>query len=191
MAAKLSGGAKKRFDLGQNSEINVTPFVDVMLVLLIIFMVAAPLATTALKIDLPPAQAPKDPTDKKPTFLSIRKGGEVYVISQDSTQKVQDLAHLTATLAPLLTGEGALKDRTVLIRADRDVRLRAHRSRAIRWLRKARPRVAGRVPGPCVCATNISTRSGRGFAIADTTPTWRTRPLRRAARTGTSRCRRA
>ena len=122
MAAKLAGGGKAKYELGQNADINITPFVDVMLVLLIIFMVAAPLATTALKIDLPPAQAPKDPTDKKPTFLSIRKGGEVYVISQDSTQKVQDLAHLTATLAPLLTGEGALKDRTVLIRADRDVR---------------------------------------------------------------------
>ena len=45
MAAKLSGSGGGRYDLGQNSEINVTPFVDVMLVLLIIFMVAAPLAT--------------------------------------------------------------------------------------------------------------------------------------------------
>ena len=58
MAAKLSGGGKKRFDLGQNADINVTPFVDVMLVLLIIFMVTAPLATVSIKIDIPPAQAP-------------------------------------------------------------------------------------------------------------------------------------
>ena len=124
MAAKLAGGGgKSRYELGQNADINVTPFVDVMLVLLIIFMVAAPLATTALKIDLPPAQAPKDPQNQhKPTFLSIRKGGEVYVVSEQSTLKVAGLSQLTATLSPLLTGEGPLKDRTVLIRADRDVR---------------------------------------------------------------------
>jgi biopolymer transport protein ExbD len=124
MAAKLAGGGKKGgYELGQNADINVTPFVDVMLVLLIIFMVAAPLATTAVKIDLPPAQAPKNPQDqKKPTFLSITKGGVVYVISQDSTQKVPDLAQLTNIMGPLLTGDGPTKERTVLIRADRDVR---------------------------------------------------------------------
>ena len=51
MAAKLAGGGKKGFNLGQNADINVTPFVDVMLVLLIIFMVTAPLATVSIKID--------------------------------------------------------------------------------------------------------------------------------------------
>ena len=122
MAAKLAGKGKGQYELGQNADINVTPFVDVMLVLLIIFMVAAPLATTAIKIDLPPAQAPKNPQDqKKPTFLSIRKGGEIYVISQDSTQPAS-LAQLTSIMGPLLTGEGPTKERTVLIRADRDVR---------------------------------------------------------------------
>ena len=52
MGAKLGGGGGKKYDLGQNSEINVTPFVDVMLVLLIIFMVTAPLITTGV-VDLP------------------------------------------------------------------------------------------------------------------------------------------
>jgi len=127
MAAKLAGGGKKgAYELGQNADINVTPFVDVMLVLLIIFMVAAPLATTAIKIDLPPAQAPKNPQDqKKPTFLSITRGGTVYVIPDASlgpTQKVPSLGQLTSIMAPLLTGDGPVKDRTVLIRADRDVR---------------------------------------------------------------------
>jgi biopolymer transport protein ExbD len=125
MAAKLAGGGKGKYELGQNSDINVTPFVDVMLVLLIIFMVAAPLATTAIKIDLPPAtnEHPKD--QKKPTFLSIRKGGDVYVIPDASlggVQKVPDLSQLIPILAPLLTGEGPVQERTVLIRADRDVR---------------------------------------------------------------------
>ena len=122
MAAKLAGGGKGRYELGQNADINVTPFVDVMLVLLIIFMVAAPMATTALKIDLPPAQAPKNQDQKKPTFISIRKGGEVYVIAQDATQKVPSLNLLTSILGPKLTGDGPLQERTVLIRADRDVR---------------------------------------------------------------------
>ena len=124
MAAKLAGGGgKARYELGQNADINVTPFVDVMLVLLIIFMVAAPLATTAIKIDLPPAQPPKNQEQKKPTFLSITKGGVTYIIAQGSTQKVpSDLTQLIPMLAPLLTGDGPVQERTVLIRADRDVR---------------------------------------------------------------------
>ena len=122
MAAKLAGGGKAKYDLGQNADINVTPFVDVMLVLLIIFMVAAPLATTAIKIDLPPASAPKNPDQKKPTFLSITKGGVIYIVAQDSTQKVPSLGQLISMLAPKLGGTGAPQDQTVLIRADRDVR---------------------------------------------------------------------
>ena len=122
MAAKLAGGGGKKFDLGQNADINVTPFVDVMLVLLIIFMVAAPLATTAIKIDLPPAITPKNPDQKKPTFLSITKGGVIYIVAQDTTQRVPGLDQLIPMLAPKLTGDGPVQERTVLIRADRDVR---------------------------------------------------------------------
>jgi len=97
----------------------VSPFVDVMLVLLIIFMVAAPPPTNAIKIDLPPAQAPKDPTDKKPTFISVRRGGEVYVIAQDDTQKIA-LSGLASVLTAKLGANPT--DQTVLVRADRDVR---------------------------------------------------------------------
>jgi biopolymer transport protein ExbD len=120
MAAKLAGGGKGRYELGQNADINVTPFVDVMLVLLIIFMVAAPMATTAIKIDLPPAQAPKNQDQKKPTFLSIRRGGETFVIASDATTKITDMSGLAAILAPKLGPNPT--DQTVLIRADRDVR---------------------------------------------------------------------
>ena len=58
MAARLAGRTSGKYDLGQNSDINVTPFVDVMLVLLIIFMVAAPMATVSIAVDLPPATPP-------------------------------------------------------------------------------------------------------------------------------------
>ena len=78
MAAKLSGGGKRKFTLGQNADINVTPFVDVMLVLLIIFMVTAPLATVSIKIDIPPAQAPTTPS-KPPTYISIQNDGQLFV----------------------------------------------------------------------------------------------------------------
>ena len=79
MAAKIGGGGGGKFDLGQNSDMNVTPFVDVMLVLLIIFMVVAPLATTSIRIDLPPATPPKDDKGKPPTFISIQDSGQIFV----------------------------------------------------------------------------------------------------------------
>jgi TonB system transport protein ExbD (group 1) len=79
MGAKLSGGGGGKFQVEQNSEINVTPFVDVMLVLLIIFMVAAPLASVSVKIDLPPAIAPVSPNPPKPVYISIQPDGDVYI----------------------------------------------------------------------------------------------------------------
>ena len=118
MAAKLAGKTGGKYELGQNADINVTPFVDVMLVLLIIFRVAAPLATVAIKIDLPPAQAPKD-QNKKPTFLSVRRGGDLYLIAPDKTTQTP-LDNLANILAATLPGNPA--DQTVLIRADKDVR---------------------------------------------------------------------
>tara|TARA_R110000868_G_scaffold88371_4_gene246296 strand:- start:859 stop:1284 length:426 start_codon:yes stop_codon:yes gene_type:complete len=62
-----------------NHEINVTPFIDVMLVLLIIFMVAAPLATVDVKVDLPVSTAAAAPKPDKPVFLSIQADGEILV----------------------------------------------------------------------------------------------------------------
>ena len=118
MAAKLSNKTGGKYDIGQNADINVTPFVDVMLVLLIIFMVAAPLATVAIKIDLPPAQTPKD-QNQKPTFLSVRRGGLVYLVAPAKTTETP-LDQLATNLSGALPGNPA--DQTVLIRADRDVR---------------------------------------------------------------------
>jgi len=79
MAAKLSGSSGGKFHVEQNAEINVTPFVDVMLVLLIIFMVAAPLASVNVKLALPPAVAVPTPNPPKPVYISIQRNGSLYI----------------------------------------------------------------------------------------------------------------
>ncbi|HMT44261.1 MAG TPA: TonB system transport protein ExbD [Chakrabartia sp.] len=72
-------------DLPVNHEINVTPFIDVMLVLLIIFMVAAPLATVDVKVDLPVATAKPMAKPDKPVFLSIQADGRMLVGEREVT----------------------------------------------------------------------------------------------------------
>lgn len=85
MGAKLSGGGGSRFHVEANAEINVTPFVDVMLVLLIIFMVAAPLATVSVEVKLPPAVAKPIANPPKPVYISLQKNGNVYVANNLSS----------------------------------------------------------------------------------------------------------
>ncbi|EGF89520.1 biopolymer transport protein exbD [Asticcacaulis biprosthecium C19] len=80
MGAKLSGGGGgSKLHVDQNAEINVTPFVDVMLVLLIIFMVAAPLATVSVEVVLPKAVAKPQPSPPKPVYISVTRDGSVFI----------------------------------------------------------------------------------------------------------------
>ena len=80
MSAKLAGpGGGGRWHVEANSEINVTPFVDVMMVLLIIFMVAAAVATVSIKVDLPTASAPPSPNPLKPVFISLKTNDSIYI----------------------------------------------------------------------------------------------------------------
>ena len=124
MAAKIGGGGGSKFDLGQNSDMNVTPFVDVMLVLLIIFMVVAPLATVSIRIDLPPAKPPKDKNnDKPPTFISIQDSGQIFVSLGKSQMKQSSMTGLAADL-PISLGVPNPTSERVFIRADRHVRYR-------------------------------------------------------------------
>jgi biopolymer transport protein ExbD len=84
MGAKLAGGGKGK-GMSPNSEPNVIPFIDIMLVMLIIFMVAAPPPTVDIKVDLPPPNSqnlPPNPNDDKPTFVFLEEhsGTLVYKI---------------------------------------------------------------------------------------------------------------
>ena len=72
MAISLSENDQDDDDFGETHEINVTPFIDVILVLLIIFMVAAPLSTVDLPIDLPSSTATPQKKPDKPTYVSIK-----------------------------------------------------------------------------------------------------------------------
>ena len=78
MAAKIKSGGAGNLPQA-NSDINVTPFVDIMLVLLIIFMVAAPLASVSVPVELPIAVAKAAPNPPKPVYISIQNDGDVYV----------------------------------------------------------------------------------------------------------------
>ena len=115
MAAKLSGAGGGRYDVAQNASINVTPFVDVMLVLLIIFMVAAPLASVTIKVQLPPAAAKPAPNPPKPVYISLKKDGRVYV-GDNST----DLDSLGDDLKAAVGTRDPSKER-IFIRGDEDV----------------------------------------------------------------------
>jgi biopolymer transport protein TolR len=79
--AKSGGGGRRRRGRkhGPVSEINVTPLVDVMLVLLIIFMVAAPMMTVGVPIDLPETQASAMNADTQPITISVNPAGEIYL----------------------------------------------------------------------------------------------------------------
>jgi TonB system transport protein ExbD (group 1) len=114
MAAKLSGSGGDRYQVEQNSEINVTPFVDVMLVLLIIFMVAAPLASVTVQVALPPAVAEPSPNPPKPVYISIQSDGRIYVGDFET-----DLSALGDDLRSNIGRRNPEKER-IFIRADKD-----------------------------------------------------------------------
>ena len=117
MGAKLGGsGGDDRFQVEQNSTINVTPFVDVMLVLLIIFMVAAPLASVSVELKLPDAVAKPRPNPPKPVYISIQKSGNIYIGDFPT-----DLAAIGDDLRMQVGRRDPEKER-IFIRADQEVR---------------------------------------------------------------------
>ncbi|HTY69516.1 MAG TPA: TonB system transport protein ExbD [Alphaproteobacteria bacterium] len=100
-------------DLTEASEINVTPFIDVMLVLLIIFMVVAPLATVDVPVDLPSSTAAPQPRPDKPLFLTIKP--DLSVALNDESVPRESLG------AALDAATGSDKDKRVFLRAAKTI----------------------------------------------------------------------
>jgi biopolymer transport protein ExbD len=112
MGMSLSEGSDDDDDFAESHEINVTPFIDVILVLLIIFMVAAPLSTVDLPIDLPSSTATPQKKPDKPTYVSI-KADLAVAIGENMVKRVDLVSQLDAM--------PDLKDKLVFLRADRAV----------------------------------------------------------------------
>ena len=92
------------------SEINVTPFVDVMLVLLIVFMVTAPLLTVGVPVDLPRTQAGNVPAEDEPLVISVTRQGEVFI--QETPVDLQNLVDLLVAITD------ANRDTRIFLRGD-------------------------------------------------------------------------
>ena len=100
-------------DFGETHDINVTPFIDVILVLLIIFMVAAPLSTVDLPIDLPSSTAAPESKPDKPTYVTIKP--DLALAIGETPVKRADLVR------GLTSAADASRDRPIFLRADRAV----------------------------------------------------------------------
>ena len=118
MGMMVSGGAgslrrrRRSSSTGVISEINVTPLVDVMLVLLIIFMVAAPLLTAGVPVDLPNSKAkPIENQDNKPIEISVNGEGKIFIGETET-----DTERMVGLLSAMLEGN---EDARIYIRADR------------------------------------------------------------------------
>jgi biopolymer transport protein TolR len=114
----MSAGGAMRGRRGRRpvmSEINVTPMVDVMLVLLIIFMVSAPLLTAGVPIDLPQTQAKGLDQDKEPLTLSVNDKGKVYLQSSEIPME-----ELVPKLKAVTEARGGMDER-IFVRGDRKV----------------------------------------------------------------------
>ncbi len=98
------------------SESHVTPFVDVMLVLLIVFMVSAPLLTVGVPIDLPQSQAKALPQDNEPLTVSVNVGGLVYL--QDKQIELDDLVPKLKAIIDARHGD---PNEQIYVRGDRKV----------------------------------------------------------------------
>jgi biopolymer transport protein TolR len=109
-------GGRRRRGAGRGraiNEINMTPFIDVMLVLLIVFMVAAPLMTAGVPLDLPQTSSAPLNVDAKPITLSIKQTGQVF-LGEDEVRDDQIVPRLTATARQGM-------DERVFVRGDKKV----------------------------------------------------------------------
>ena len=112
----MAGGIRENADddeLQESHEINVTPFIDVMLVLLIIFMVAAPLATVDINVDLPASSATSQPRPDKPLYVTLKEDLSLAIGNDTMPREA-----LGTALDRLTEGD---REPRVFLRADRAV----------------------------------------------------------------------
>jgi biopolymer transport protein TolR len=111
----IGGGRRRHRRRAVMSEINVTPMVDVMLVLLIIFMVSAPLLSVGVPIDLPQSQAKSLEQDKEPLTISVNEKGQIYLQETEITAD-----QLVPKLEAIAQARGG-KEARIYVRGDRTV----------------------------------------------------------------------
>ena len=115
VAGSSGGGGRRGRRRAVMAEINVTPMVDVMLVLLIIFMVSAPLLTVGVPLDLPQTQAKSLDQDKNPLTLSVNLKGQIFL--NDTEIALNDLV---PKLKAITAARGGLDER-IFVRGDKKV----------------------------------------------------------------------
>jgi len=113
MMKRGSGGGRRRSSWAPMAEINVTPFVDVMLVLLIVFMVTAPLLTVGVPVDLPETNADPITTPEEPLVISVDAQGRIYIQETEVTAET-----LVARLNAIT---GANPETRSYVRGDRSI----------------------------------------------------------------------
>jgi biopolymer transport protein TolR len=111
MASAASGGRRRR--MGGMNEINVTPLIDVMLVLLVIFMVTAPLLTTGVQVDLPKVKSAPMQTDDSKMLVIITADEHVYLGKDEITNALEDRLKSNARLQ---------EDKELYVQADENVK---------------------------------------------------------------------
>jgi biopolymer transport protein TolR len=111
--------ARQRVRKRPMAEINVVPYIDVMLVMLVIFMITAPLLTQGVKVDLPEAAAePMDPEQQEPLVVNVDAAGKLYLNIGDDPETPIDGETLVQRVGAVLRRR---QDQTVLVRGDRSV----------------------------------------------------------------------
>ena len=116
VASSSGGGGRRGRRKPVVAEINVTPMVDVMLVLLIIFMVAAPLLTAGVPLDLPQTQAKALDIDKEPLTISVNDKGKLYLMNTEIKME-----ELMPKLEAITKNRGGGVEERIFVRGDKKV----------------------------------------------------------------------